>query len=258
MSAYATAARSAAKRAVAAPSDLVVRGGFYIVIIMVLSALWGAAADANGGEVAGYSALAITWYMIFSEGAVNGLRPRLIEEIGIDIDSGGVAIDMLRPASVVLFRISASMGESMARFTAMIVAGSILGLILVGAPPDAGTYALAIASGILAVACNVAGQHLFAATSFWQGEAKGAWFLYLKLIFILGGMLLPLEVLPGWLQSVAWVLPFWTMAYAPARLAAGFNEPLLLAGQIAWLLVLTLLAIAAFGAGEKRVQTGVG
>jgi ABC-2 type transport system permease protein len=258
MSAYSLAARSAARRIVVAPSDLVVRTGFYIIIVMVLSALWGAAAEANGGAVAGYTSFALTWYMIFSECAVNAIRPRLIEDIGIDIDSGGVAIEMLRPVSVVLFRIATEIGESLSRFVIMLAIGAALGVALAGSPPDAATFLLAIPSGLLAVACSVSAQHLFAAMSFWQGEAKGAWFLYLKLVFILGGMLLPLEVLPGWLETTSKILPFWTMAYAPARLAAGFNEPLLLFGQASWLLALTALAVAAFAAGEKRVQTGVG
>ena len=258
MTTYTVAARSAARRVVADPGDMLVRTGFYAIVVMVLSGLWGAAADANGGVVAGYTTVAITWYMVFSEGAVNGLKPRLIEDIGIDIDSGGVAIEMLRPVSVVLFRIASEIGVSAARLVLMLIVGTGIGLTLVGPPPDTNTFLMAIPAAFLAIANNVAGSHLFAATSFWQGEAKGAWFLYLKLVFMLGGMLLPLQVLPGWLESIAWALPFWTMAYAPARLAAGFNEPLLIVGQLAWLVALIALAVVAFRAGEKRVQTGVG
>jgi ABC-2 type transport system permease protein len=73
-------------------------------------------------------------------------------------------------------------------------------------------------------------------------------------VFVLGGMLLPLEVFPGWLESITRLLPFRAMAYAPARLASGHLEPGLLLEQVGWLAVLTVVAIAAFGAGERRLQ----
>ncbi len=73
-------------------------------------------------------------------------------------------------------------------------------------------------------------------------------------MFILGGMLIPLEALPGWLERVASVLPFRAMSYAPARLAAGNLEPVLLVEQVAWLAVLLWGAGAVFGAGERRLQ----
>ena len=67
-------------------------------------------------------------------------------------------------------------------------------------------------------------------------------------------MLIPLEALPGWLQRVASLLPFRAMAYAPARLASGHLEPMLLLEQVGWLSLLSVAALAAFGAGERRLQ----
>ena len=44
------------------------------------------------------------------------------------------------------------------------------------------------------------------------------------------------------------------MAYAPARLASGHWEPVLLVEQLVWLGVLAVVAAAAFRAGERRLQ----
>jgi ABC-2 type transport system permease protein len=73
-------------------------------------------------------------------------------------------------------------------------------------------------------------------------------------VFILGGMLLPLEVLPEVLREVAMALPFMAMAYAPARLASGHVEPWLLLVQAGWLVVLAAGAGAVFAAGQRRLQ----
>ncbi|HEX2295597.1 MAG TPA: ABC-2 family transporter protein [Actinomycetota bacterium] len=254
MSAYAAGAVAGLRRLVASPGEMVARACFYGVIIGVLSSLWRAAAEANGGAIVGYSAAAITWYIAFSEAAVNGTKFRLIEQIGTEIGTGAFAVEMLRPVRAVSFRIAGELGDGVVRLSAMVGAGVVLATLIAGPPPHAGAFALALPSAFLAIACNVAAQHAFAALAFWQHEAKGAWFLYQKLVFVLGGMLLPLQIFPSWLESAAWAAPFWTMSYAPARLAAGFAEPLLLLGQLGWLLVLTAGAVAAFAAGERRMQ----
>lgn len=258
MTALAAAAASGARRLAAEPAEMLFRVCFYAVIVGVLSSLWTAAADAAGGTIVGYGAVALTWYITFSEAAVNGTKFRLIEHIGTDIGSGAVAVEMLRPVRVVAFRLANEIGDGLVRLSAMVVTGAILAWAIAGPPPDLASAALALPSALLAIGCNIAGQHAFAAMAFWQHEARGAWFLYQKLVFVLGGMLLPLQIFPGWLEAVAWATPFWTMTYAPARLAAGFAEPMLLLGQAAWLIVLTGAAGAAFAAGERHIQIGGG
>ena len=74
---------------------------------------------------------------------------------------------------------------------------------------------------------NVAAQHAVAAVAFWLRDIRATWYLYQKVIFIVGGMLIPLEVLPDGVEAVARALPFMAMAYVPARLASGHLEPAL-------------------------------
>jgi ABC-2 type transport system permease protein len=135
-----------------------------------------------------------------------------------------------------------------------VLVGAALASATAGAPLHAGALALAVPSLVLAMAANVVAQHAFAASAFWLRNAGTAWYLYQKLVFVLGGMLIPLEVFPGWLEATARVLPFRAMAYAPARLAAGHVEPALLAEQVAWLVVLCAVAAACFRAGERRLE----
>ena len=80
------------------------------------------------------------------------------------------------------------------------------------------------------------------------------WFLYQKLVFLVGGMLLPLEFLPRALADVARVLPFAAMAYAPARLRPGTSSRGCSAVQAGWLVVLLGCATAVFTAGERRLE----
>jgi len=248
------AVRTGAQRVVAEPGALLTGTFFYLLVVGAVTSLWRVAAEANDGTVVGYDATALTWYLALSEAAYMAVNSRMIEEIGDDIVGGEVASEMLRPAPVVGVRLASQLGRALPRLVVNGAAGAVFCLVAVGAPPSAAGLGLAVPALLLAGACNLAAVHGVAAITFWLRDAKSSWFLYQKLIFILGGMLLPLEVLPAALRDVAVSLPFMTMAYAPARLASGHVEPVLLLAQLGWLVVLVAVASTAFAAGERRLQ----
>jgi ABC-2 type transport system permease protein len=219
---------------------------------VIFSSLWHAAAAAAGGSLAGYRADDLVWYTIAAEAAVLALEPRLIDHVGWDIASGAIISELLRPAPVVVLRLAGELGAGLVRLALCWLVGGALGWLIAG-PPRLATAALAVPATVLAAACNLAGQHAFAGVAFWLRDARAAWFLYQKLVFLLGGMLLPLELLPGPVTQVARLLPLASMAYVPARLASGHLEPWLLALQAGWLAALLALAVTVFALGERRV-----
>jgi ABC-2 type transport system permease protein len=247
-------AQTGAQRVLAERGGLGVSIGFYVAVVAVLGGLWRVAAGANGGSIAGYSAVALTWYIATSEAATVSLNIRMIDDIGRDIGSGAVAVELLRPASVLGVRVASELGRVLPRLAALALTGVVVASVTAGAAPRPATLVLAAPSLVLAVACNIVAQHAFAAAAFWLRDAGSTWFLYQKLVFILGGMLIPLEALPGWLHDAALVMPFRAMAYAPARLASGHFEPVLLLEQAGWLALLLAVAATAFSAGERRLQ----
>jgi ABC-2 type transport system permease protein len=151
-------------------------------------------------------------------------------------------------------RVATEVGAMLPRLAVCAGLGLVFATTLAGRPPSLAGLALAAPALLLALTVNIVAQHAFAAAAFWVRDAKSTWFLYQKLVFVAGGMLMPLEVLPGWLLAVAKALPFMAMAYAPARLASGHAEPALLLIQLAWLAVLWWAAAALFAAGERRLM----
>lgn len=233
---------------------LIVAGGFYLLVTAVLAGIWRIAALSHDNNIAGYSAVAITWYISMSEAVTIPLKMRMIADLGDDISSGAVATELLRPVSVVGVRITTEIGRSIPKLLLCLGLGGALAAFTGGAPESWSALAIAVPSALLAIACNIFAQHAFAAAAFWLRDAGSAWFLYQKLVFILGGMLIPLQAMPGWLQSVTRLLPFRSMAYAPARLASGHFEPLLLVEQLVWCGALAALASFVFASGERRLQ----
>ena len=247
-------ATTSSRWSLAEPGSLAVSATFYAVVAVVLGALWRAAAEANGGEIAGYSGAALVWYVVASEAAFVPIPVRLIETIGHDIATGSVAVEMLRPRSLLGVRIVTELGRALPRLGACVLVGAVVGCVMAGAPPDARSITLAVPALLLGIVCNIAAQHAFAGAAFWLRDAGSMWFLYHKLVFILGAMLLPVQVLPGWLRGIAYALPFVAMTYAPARLASGHFEPALLLLQLGWIIVALVAARIVFTAGQRRLQ----
>ncbi len=249
-----TAFGTATRRALREPGSFFVATGFYVAVVAMVGTLWRVAAASHHGTLAGYTAVGLFWYIAASESATMAISLRLVEEIGDDIVSGAIAVEMLRPVSVVAVRIAAEFGRAVPKLISCILAGTAVSLVVVGPPRNVGAALLSAISLVLAILCNIAAQHAFAGIAFWIRDARSTWFLYQKFVFVLGGMLLPIQILPTALEQIARALPFTAMAYAPARLAAGFFEPELLLVQSAWLVVLIGVAAATFQAGERRLQ----
>jgi ABC-2 type transport system permease protein len=242
-----------ARQALRAPGNLLVRTGFFMVILLVMAQLW-RAASASGRPLAGYDLNALLWYVFAAQAAVLAVKPRTILELGDEIGDGRLAIAMLRPVSVLWLRVSIELGESMVQLTLAAVSGMALTLLLAGPPHSALALMLAVVALPVAAAANLLLQHALGAIAFWLRDARSTWFVFQKLVFLPGGMLIPLELLPPPLAAAVHPLPFAAMAYVPGRLASGHAEPGLLLFQIAWVLVLALLATLVFAAGQRRLQ----
>ena len=248
------ATTSSARRALRDRGPLLVSLCFYAVVSTVMSTLWRTAALGHGGSLVGYSSTQLTWYLYMSEAAIMALNVRLVEVIGDDIASGAIAVELLRPVPTLAVRVAAEVGRCLPRLAGCAVIGAALATLTAGLPPHPAALLLAAPSLVLAVTCNLIAQHAFAGVAFWIRDARSTWFLYQKLVFVLGGMLIPIQLLPPWLHTTTVSLPFIAMAYAPARLASGHVEPLLLGVQVGWLAVLGVLAWVVFSAGERQLQ----
>ena len=85
--------------------------------------------------------------------------------------------------------------------------------------------------------------------------------IYQKLVFILGGMLIPLDFFPAWLQKMAQALPFpicHVRAGTPVRRAGCRAFLQLPAGQAAWLVALGGLLALAYRGGVRRLSVNGG
>ena len=85
--------------------------------------------------------------------------------------------------------------------------------------------------------------------------------IYQKLAFLLGGMLVPLDFYPQWLQTIAKALPFSSITYGPARL---FVTPTLelfvnvMTVQIIWITILAFVLSFTYRRGVAYLTVNGG
>jgi ABC-2 type transport system permease protein len=95
-----------------------------------------------------------------------------------------------------------------------------------------------------------------ALSAFWTQRAHGAVSLMETLLFLLGGVAVPLALLPGAAGETARLLPFWSALGAPAEIAsgevAGGAVTRVLLVQAGWLLLLAGVLGLVWRRGIRR------
>ncbi len=236
------------------PAELVLNTAIYLLVTLALTGLWRVAVESAGGEMVGYGSVAIVWYIATTEVSIMSLPARVIEYESDIIVSGDIEVELLRPIDLFSFRVASWLGHAAPKVLCCVAVGFIWASWFGGAPASATALLMAAPAIALAILNNIVGQIGVGACSFWIRDIRGLWFIYQKLVFLLGGMLLPLEVLPSSVETVAKALPFMTMAYVPGRLASGHAEPMLLVIQVAWSVVLVAGSTWLFARGVERMR----
>lgn len=226
------------------------------IITATLALLWVAALP-DGQSIAGYDALEMVWYIAVAEAAVNGVDQRLMVRLGDDLRRGDMTTELLRPVTLVWMVMSREIGRSIARFVLSLPACCLVAWAIAGPPPSWIGMALLVATGPLAVIVQMLLVLGATSSALWIGDTTAAWFVLQKLVFLAGGMLLPLEFWPGAWGEVLTVLPWASTAYVPAHLAvdpsAGrFVE--LVALQVGWIALLLVATAFAWSRGERRLM----
>ncbi len=195
--------------------ELVVRSVFIVLIMFVFTQLWRAT-----GQIGktGFSLTQLIWYLAFTEAIMTSVSTGA-GEVDREVRSGDIAYRLARPLPYPLYHFGAALGERLLRFGPNLVVGVVVALVVVG-PLGIGPLALllSLSAALAGFVADWVWTMAISLLSFWFEDTFGLHLLYRRALMILGGMLIPLDAYPGWLQSIARALPFQYLVYAPARL----------------------------------------
>ncbi|MCI3921613.1 ABC-2 family transporter protein [Paenibacillus sp. TRM 82003] len=249
------------KNSFAYVADFFIRTVFLLIILYIFMQLWGATYAGEGEAViAGYSFSDIVWYLIISE-AITLALPSLQAVVDQDVKSGDVAYRLTKPIHYVGYYFSWYNADVLLRLTVNLIVGGALGLLVFGVP-DFGYGWLAFPLVVVGAATvNFLLNMIVALCAFWMEETVGLEFIYKKLLFTVGGMLMPLEMFPDWLQDICRWLPFQAVLYFPAATVTNFDASKLLGMllvQWGWAAALAAIVFWMYGRGVRKLNVNGG
>jgi ABC-2 type transport system permease protein len=219
--------------------------------------VWMNVANAQGGEIGGYTAAKFAAYylvLLFVRQATAAPGPNMM---AWRIRSGDMSFALLRPVAPLWADIAENLSHKLQTFFALIPISIVVGLAF-GArlnPPLWSVLAF-IPAILLASVLRFVLQYAIAILGFWMDRNDGIFSTYWTLQTFMGGMLAPLTLLPEPLRIAANLLPFkWFFAF-PIDLMLGnlsVDEALIGFGaQIAWIAGSTVITVLMWRTGLKR------
>lgn len=233
---------------------------FWLILFVFLN-LW-IAVYGGKEQVLGFTLLQLFWYFTLAEVIVFSSPGETIEKIGEEVRSGTISQYLLKPFNYCLAKGSRFLAAFILNF-ALIGAGGIFFTFLFIGPIDLTFMGISLTglTIIIGVALNFIIVLTLGLTAFWTEDSTSISWIYQKIVFIIGGMLIPLEFYPEWLSQIAKILPTAYFMYYPSKLFVHFNFELflkVLAGQIIWIIILTAILFLIYKKSVKEVNINGG
>jgi ABC-2 type transport system permease protein len=188
-------------------------------------------------------------------------RPPLARTISENIKDGSIAYLLNKPYDFMLYQLSSSMGETIFRAILNALFGGAIVWFLVGAPAHPEGFIIALPAILGAWVLHFCVNAMIGLLAFALEDVTAFVWIYQKLAFIFGGLLIPLDFYPQWLQAITRALPFSSTVYGPARLFVSptlelfFNVMFL---QILWIIILGLSLMLFYRRGLAQLTVNGG
>ncbi len=240
--------------AVAQTFGILARGGLYVLVLAIFWQLWRATPFEELGR-SDITPVRMLWYIAVTEWVVfaSGLPYREIES---DIRDGQIATALTRPVPYAAATFAHWLGEAAYRLVTLGLAGFAAAWALTGTVAIApAAWPAIVVTGVLGTVLILLCQLALGLAAVWAGSAAPLFWIWQKLLFVLGGMLIPLSLYPEPLRTVALYSPFAAMLYVPGTLALDARATLLplLAEQLLWLAALVAVAMIVDRAAQARL-----
>jgi ABC-2 type transport system permease protein len=201
---------------------------FLITCLLVFSHLWKIAAAKTGALHLPPDQL--LWYIAFNEWVLIAI-PDIQLDMEHDLRSGRLAYLLPRPLSYLGAKLAEGTGTLFLNLCILgLVAFSFTWLWIGHLPFSFSAFCLSLLLGFLAGWTALVFQVLIGLSAFWLQEVSPFNWIWEKLLFVFGGLILPLSAYPDWMQSIAYWTPFPAILGGRSALALDIS-----ASQIFWI-----------------------
>jgi len=224
-------------------SDFIFYSVFIGVIIFIFVNLWRNLYSTTS-VIEGFTLVMMIWYLVLTESMVVNIGgTTLIKELNQEVKSGDLIYVLNKPYNYVAYHYVKSLCQWMLGFTTSFIIAGLVALFFVGALEfSLITLPFILVILLFSFTIDFTISAILGISAFWMEDTTSFKYVYEKIIFILGGMLIPLEIFPEWLRIISAKLPFSYIAYHPAKLFVMFSFKSFL-----WIMLAQLSYVIFFG-----------
>jgi ABC-2 type transport system permease protein len=230
---------------------------FAVIRPVVFLAAWSAAAEAQGGTIAGFSVGDFAAYYVCLTLVTQLTMSWTAYDFELEVRQGRLAPKLLRPLHPLHYGVVDNLVFKITTLPALVPA-----LLLIAWTFQARfqtqiwDVVIFVPSLVLAAALRFVFGWALASLAFWTTRLHSITHLYDRLSFVLAGQIAPLALLPGPLAFVGYVLPFGYMLWAPAEILRGGltveQSLMVLVAQTVWLAVSWLMFVVVWRMGLRQ------
>lgn len=228
--------------------------GFFPLLLM---AVWLTVVD-GGGPPAGWDAEAFVSYYVAASVVYQLSGERYVWAWDAEMRSGDLSVRLLRPVHPFHQFVAADLGERIVVLVMLAPVGVLAAVLLPAVRYLLTPWSVLVvgAAVLLAYALSLLMSATFALLGFWTTQATNAFMLWWGAGMFASGWIAPLDLMPQWLRSLSWALPFWSTMGFPVELLMGRLD----GGQIArgfavgaaWFAGFVLLYLIGWRRGVRR------
>lgn len=192
-----------------------------ITCLIIFACLWKIAVVKNASPV--LPADRLLWYIAFNQWVLFSI-PEIYLEMEDDLRSGRFAYLLPRPVSYLGAKFCEGAGMLLLNLSALGLVTFLFTWFWTGSLPCPPLSLCPIfLTGILAGLVALVFQMTIGLSSFWIQEVGPCYWIWEKLLYVLGGLILPLSIYPDWLQKLAGWTPFPALLGQRSFLALGLH-----------------------------------
>lgn len=241
--------------------DVLLGSAFYALILYIFVQLWKVLGLSPGALPEGFSQKELVWYLAATEAIMLGKAP-IASEVSDEVKSGAIAYALGRPYNYLGFKLATYWGDTALRMMVNVVIGAAVALAAAGAIPlNPGRLLLWGATVALALTLNFLIVMCISLSAFWVEDTGPFFWIYSKVLFVLGGLFVPIDFYPEFLRRAAAASPFNLVLYAPSKLLVAFDAAMFIRTvtmQAVWIAILGALAAGLYAMGVKRLNVNGG
>lgn len=179
---------------------------FLITCLLIFAHLWKIAAARTGALH--LPADQLLWYIAFNEWVLISL-PDIQSDMEEDLRSGRLAYLLPRPISYLGTAFAEATGTLCVNLVILGIVSFLFTWLRIGSFPFSfPEFVMMLALGLAAGFVGVLFQMMIGLSAFWVQEVSPFHWMWEKMLFMLGGLILPLSVYPEWIQTIANLTPF--------------------------------------------------